>query len=90
MRAFLIALVLAALAAGGYYFYQQQQPAPAAPAETSTLPQTDGREALAIFHKTQLGRDDEAFWMVGVTALLAFGAVWLTERLTPRRAGGLR
>ena len=53
------------------------------PGETQTL-------ALAIFHKTQLGRDDEAFWMVGVTALLAFAAVWATERLTPRRAGGTR
>src|ERR671917_2626791 len=31
------------------------------PGKTQTL-------SLAIFHKTQLGRDDEAFWMVGVTA----------------------
>lgn len=51
------------------------------PGETQTL-------ALAIFQKVQLGREDEALWMVGVTAALAFGAVWLTERLSARRAGG--
>jgi molybdate transport system permease protein len=42
------------------------------PGRTQTL-------ALAIFHETQLGHDDRARVLAGVTALLAFIALWLAE-----------
>ena len=48
------------------------------PGRTQTL-------ALAIFHRTQIGRDAEAFRLVGVVAAIAFVAVWLTEYLQRRR-----
>ena len=45
--------------------------------------------ALAIFHETQLGHDDRARVLAGVTALLAFVALWSSEavgRARTRRA----
>ncbi|HYU41899.1 MAG TPA: molybdate ABC transporter permease subunit [Vicinamibacteria bacterium] len=52
------------------------------PGRTQTL-------ALAIFHETQLGHDDRARVLAGVTALLAFAALWSAEavgRARTRRA----
>ena len=52
------------------------------PGRTQTL-------ALAIFHETQLGHDDRARVLAGVTALLAFIALWSAEavgRARTRRA----
>lgn len=49
------------------------------PGKTQTL-------ALAIFHDNQIGRDDRALVLAGVTAALAFAALWLTEWITRRRA----
>jgi molybdate transport system permease protein len=53
------------------------------PGRTRTL-------ALAIFHDNQIGRDDRAAVLAGITALLAFAALWTTELLTRRlgRRGG--
>ena len=48
------------------------------PGRTRTL-------ALAIFHDNQIGRDDRALVLVGVTVGLAFAALWTTEWLTRRR-----
>jgi len=48
------------------------------PGRTQTL-------ALAIFSDIQLGRDDEAMVLLGMTVLLAFAAVWSVEILLPRR-----
>jgi molybdate transport system permease protein len=48
------------------------------PGKTRTL-------ALAIFHDSQIGRDDRALVLAGVTAALAFAALWLTEWITRRR-----
>ena len=48
------------------------------PGKTQTL-------ALAIFHDNQIGRDDRALVLAGVTATLAFAALWFTEWLTRRR-----
>jgi molybdate transport system permease protein len=42
------------------------------PGRTRTL-------ALAIFQEHQVGDDAEAFRLVGITVLLAFGALWLAE-----------
>jgi len=42
------------------------------PGQTATL-------ALSIYHFVQLGRDAEAFTLLGVSVILAFGAVWLSE-----------
>jgi molybdate transport system permease protein len=50
------------------------------PGRTRTL-------ALAIFHDSQVGRDDRAVVLGGVTAALAFGALWTAEWLTRRSAG---
>lgn len=44
------------------------------PGRTQTL-------SLAIFNFVQLGRDDEAFALLWVTVVLAFAAVWISERL---------
>jgi molybdate transport system permease protein len=49
------------------------------PGRTRTL-------ALAIFHDNQIGRDDRAAVLAGITALLAFAALWTTELLTRRLA----
>jgi molybdate transport system permease protein len=48
------------------------------PGKTQTL-------ALAIFNDIQIGRDDEARFLVGITAALAFAAVWISEVLLRRR-----
>ena len=48
------------------------------PGKTQTL-------ALAIFHDSQIGRDDRALVLAGVTVVLAFVALWFTEWLTRRR-----
>jgi len=42
------------------------------PGRTRTL-------ALAIFQENQVGDDAEAFRLVGITVLLAFGALWVAE-----------
>jgi molybdate transport system permease protein len=48
------------------------------PGRTQTL-------ALAIFHENQMGRDDRAFALAGVTTALAFAALWTSEWFTHRR-----
>ena len=48
------------------------------PGRTRTL-------ALAIFNDNQTGRDDRALVLAGVTAVLAFAALWITEWVTRRR-----
>ncbi len=48
------------------------------PGRTQTL-------ALAIFHETQLGRDDHAARLAAVTVVLAFVALWVTEWLLRRQ-----
>ncbi len=50
------------------------------PGRTRTL-------SLAIFHENQLGRDDRALVLAGVTCVLAFAALWTAELVTRRRAG---
>jgi molybdate transport system permease protein len=42
--------------------------------------------ALAIFQRTQVGHDESAMRLVGITVVIAFAAVWTTELLTRRRA----
>jgi molybdate transport system permease protein len=49
------------------------------PGKTRTL-------ALAIFHDNQVGRDDRALVLAGVTVALAFAALWTTEWITRRQA----
>jgi molybdate transport system permease protein len=49
------------------------------PGRTQTL-------ALAIFHRTQIGRDAAAFRLVALTVVVAFVAVWTTEFLLRRRS----
>jgi molybdate transport system permease protein len=49
------------------------------PGRTQTL-------ALAIFHDTQVGRDDRAATLAAVTVALAFATLWVTEWLFRRRA----
>jgi molybdate transport system permease protein len=49
------------------------------PGRTRTL-------ALAIFHETQLGRDERAMALAGVTVALAFAALWVTEWVVRRRS----
>lgn len=50
------------------------------PGRTRTL-------ALAIFHESQLGHDDRALVLAGITAALAFVALWSVELLARRREG---
>ena len=49
------------------------------PGKTRTL-------ALAIFHDSQIGRDDRALALAAVTVALAFTALWLTEWISRRRS----
>jgi len=49
------------------------------PGRTQTL-------ALAIFEDIQLGREDRALFLVGLTTAIAFGVLLLVERLQRRRA----
>jgi len=48
------------------------------PGKTSTL-------SLAIYQSVQLGRDTDAFRLIGVSVVLAFAAVWSSEWLLRRR-----
>ncbi|RYZ46609.1 MAG: molybdate ABC transporter permease subunit, partial [Myxococcaceae bacterium] len=48
------------------------------PGHTQTL-------ALAIFQRTQTGREDEALKLAGVAVVLAFGVMYVTEAVTRRR-----
>jgi molybdate transport system permease protein len=48
------------------------------PGATATL-------SLSIYHLVQLGRDTEALSLLGVSVVLAFGAVWLSELFLRRR-----
>ncbi|HET7535076.1 MAG TPA: molybdate ABC transporter permease subunit [Candidatus Didemnitutus sp.] len=48
------------------------------PGKTATL-------ALSIYHLVQLGRDEEAFALLGVSVTIAFAAVWLSEWFLRRR-----
>jgi molybdate transport system permease protein len=48
------------------------------PGRTQTL-------ALAIFHRTQLGKDGDALRLVALSTLLAFVAIWSTELIIHRR-----
>jgi molybdate transport system permease protein len=50
------------------------------PGRTQTL-------ALAIFHRSQVGRDADALRLVALTCFVALGAVYATERLGVRRGG---
>ena len=43
-----------------------------------------GALALAIFSEMQVGRDDDATILVGITVVLAFVALWVTESLLRR------
>jgi molybdate transport system permease protein len=49
------------------------------PGRTTTL-------SLAIYNLVQLGRDGEAFRLLGIAVLVAFTAVWFTEAFLRRRA----
>jgi len=48
------------------------------PGRTTTL-------SLAISNLVQLGRDGEAFRLLGIAVLIAFAAVWITEAFLRRR-----
>jgi molybdate transport system permease protein len=48
------------------------------PGETTTL-------SLAIYNLVQLGRDAEAYRLLGIAVLVAFAAVWITEAFLRRR-----
>ena len=48
------------------------------PGKTSTL-------SLAIFQNVQLGQDTHALQLLGVSVILAFGAVWGSELLLGKR-----
>lgn len=51
------------------------------PGKTETL-------SLAIYQLVQLGRDADAFRLVGIAAGIAFAAVWFNEWLLKRRGSG--
>lgn len=48
------------------------------PGRTRTL-------SLAIFHESQVGRDDRAQVLAGITVVLAFATLWTAEIITRRR-----
>jgi molybdate transport system permease protein len=48
------------------------------PGRTTTL-------AVAIYDRVQLGRDDEAFQLLGIAVLIAFAAVWVSEAFLGRK-----
>ena len=48
------------------------------PGRTTTL-------SLAIYNLVQLGRDADAFRLLGIAVLIAFAAVWITEAFLRRR-----
>jgi molybdate transport system permease protein len=41
--------------------------------------------ALGIYQEVQLGRDDDALQLLAISVVLAFAAVWLSEKLLRRR-----
>jgi molybdate transport system permease protein len=43
--------------------------------------------ALGIYQEVQLGRDGDALQLLAISVVLAFSAVWLSERLLRRRTG---
>jgi molybdate transport system permease protein len=49
------------------------------PGQTSTM-------ALEIFHSVQLGKDERAWRLLGVSALIAFAAVWTSEWLLRKKS----
>lgn len=49
------------------------------PGRTTTL-------SVAIYNFVQLGRDDDAFRLLGFSVLIAFAAVWISEAFLRRRA----
>lgn len=51
------------------------------PGRTQTL-------ALGIFSEMQAGRDAQAMLLVGITVVLAFGAIWTAETLVRARPAG--
>jgi molybdate transport system permease protein len=51
------------------------------PGQTSTI-------ALSIYQYVQLGQDSAAFKLLGVSVLMAFAAVWISEFILRRRATG--
>ena len=53
----------------------------AIPGETLTM-------AVAIFNNVQLGKDDEALVLLGVSIVIAFGAVFASEWLMNKRVAG--
>lgn len=53
----------------------------AIPGETLTM-------AVAIFNDVQLGKDDEALVLLGVSVVIAFGAVFASEWLMNKRVAG--
>jgi molybdate transport system permease protein len=50
------------------------------PGRTSTL-------SLSIYQLVQLGKDDDAFRLLAVSVLIAFAAVWVSERFLVRKGG---
>jgi molybdate transport system permease protein len=48
------------------------------PGRTTTL-------SVAIYQHIQAGDDNYAWWLAGISAALAFGAVWGSELLLRRR-----
>jgi molybdate transport system permease protein len=48
------------------------------PGRTTTL-------ALAIYDRVQLGHDSDAYQLLGVAVVIAFGAIWTSEMLLRRR-----
>lgn len=48
------------------------------PGRTTTL-------SLAIYNFVQLGRDEDAYRLLGISVAIAFAAVWLTEAVLRRR-----
>lgn len=50
------------------------------PGETATL-------SLSIYHLVELGKDSEALGLLGISLVIAFGAVWLSEWFLRRKTG---
>lgn len=50
------------------------------------IPGQTGTLALSIYHLVQLGRDAEAFGLLAISVVLAFGAVWASEWFLRRKA----
>lgn len=49
------------------------------PGVTETLP-------LSIYRSVQTGNDSRALWLAGISAMMAFAAIWLSGKLTRGRA----